>query len=712
MRQASLAEIRHILTPRPCDRSVILRNTPDHCTLLVWSAGHPAIDLIDVSSQAGVHTVAHHVAPVPFTDLIAASSTHLPTPLFLLDRARKTVAVVPSLNADTLRVTQTLMLPFDPTSIAAADFTGDGRPDLLVSNRDVPGILPFVGTATGRYAERPMIAPDDPVGAFALADLNGDGIEDLVLFDWVKNDLRLLYGVGRGRMIEQSVFPVQGDVTSIVTGHVAPGLPLTMLLGLRNAPEAQVWTGNDFGEFALAGTLTMTGHPVQLAFADVNGDHLADFVGLTDSGTVEILSYEYAAGFVSRVRFAVPDGTTGFAVSIGEDRMPSGIILTAPRDGELAYYRTGAVTLNGVDSVDLAVGPQPVDVAAADLNRDGWTDLVTACSGTQSLLVSWGDGRSIWRGMTSVGIAFAPETFSVFSTSDTSARFLVGSGATQQVALVTFDPKDTSVAEAVIPTEGRPSFVDGRPGDTHPSDFGVLNRLSTEDRNSLSLFQEAGQSQYVERSFRLAPPNVLLGAAIADVNADSLPDIFYAYRPGDSAVVELGLALGDSTLSTKMRAIIGDIPDSSATDASVWPLRTPGQLTRGLLVWKSGPPPQFWFVPEATDSTWKPARALRASFSLPRPPRVRLADIDGDGQMDVIVGAPGLGGVGVFRSEGDGFDEFHPIVTTAGFVSFDIGDMNHDGQTDVVTVCRNPDRVRLYRGGWIRQYLRHAGEER
>ncbi len=712
VRQASLAEIRHLPIPHPVDRTVVYRNDPDHCVLLAWSAGHPDIDLIDVSSSPAVRNVRRLVSPVSFTDVIAAPSGPFPAPIFLLDRSRRSIAVIPALGTDTLRVMQTLTVPFDPTSFVAADFTGDGRLDLLLANRDVPGILPFVGTATGRLVERPVIAPDDPVGAFALVDLNGDGIEDLVLFDWVKNDLHLLYGVGRGRMIEQSVFPVRGDVTSIVPGHISPGLPLTMLLGMRNAPEAQVWTGNDFGEFSLAGTLAMTGRPIRLDFADVNGDRLADFVGLTDAGTLEILSYEYAAGFVSRVRFAVPDGTTSFAVSAGEDRSPSGIILMTPGASELAFYRTGSVTLQDVDSVDLAVGPQPVDVATSDLNRDGWADLVTVCARTQTLLISWGDGRGKWQGMTSVGIAISPEEFSVFSTSDSSARFLIGSGDARQVALVTFDPKDTSVAEAVIPTEGKPSFVDGRPGDTHPSDFGVLNRLTTEERNALSLFQDAGQSRYIERSFRLAPPNVLLGASIADVNADSLPDILYAYRPGDSAVVELGLALGDSALSMKTRAIIGDIPDSTATEASVWPLGSTGRMTRGLIVWRSGPPPQFWFVPAATDSTWKPAQPLRSAFQLPRAPRVRLGDIDGDGRADVIVGAPALGGVGVFRTDGDGFDEFRPLVTVAGLVNYDTGDMSHGGETDVVTVCRNPDRLRLYRGRWIREQLAHEGETR
>jgi hypothetical protein len=65
------------------------------------------------------------------------------------------------------------------------DFTGDGRVDLAILNNASSNITVVLGDGTGGF--RP--APNSPITTgsnptfLGIADLNGDGIEDLIVSD-------------------------------------------------------------------------------------------------------------------------------------------------------------------------------------------------------------------------------------------------------------------------------------------------------------------------------------------------------------------------------------------------------------------------------------------------------------------------------------------------------------------------------------------------
>src|SRR5207237_1037391 len=72
-----------------------------------------------------------------------------------------------------------------PTSVAVADLNGDGKPDLVSANRgtrDAPGntVSVLLGNGEGSFQTQQSFATGEYPSSVAAADINGDGKPDLV----------------------------------------------------------------------------------------------------------------------------------------------------------------------------------------------------------------------------------------------------------------------------------------------------------------------------------------------------------------------------------------------------------------------------------------------------------------------------------------------------------------------------------------------------
>ena len=273
------------------------------------------------------------------------------------------------------------------------DFTGDGHLDLVFCNSQNHWEKPpaYVYTDPLHSSER-IELPSDAARSAAVADLNGDGCDDLILGMWhdgIRADLnaRIYYGSPHGWSERaQQLLPAPMSSSVAVGDFDGDGRPD---LAFLTRGKLRLFHQTEFGfESKCFADLEISGD--QLAAADLDGDGRCDLAIRTPEGEVAVY-WNSPDGFHPDDRTVVPvdpdPPATASAPRFAEyvpDAPPLVQILSLRGIPHIFVARREAAYLLPVDGRHL--GPpllfrvrDALSAALGDIDGDGHPDLVLAC---------------------------------------------------------------------------------------------------------------------------------------------------------------------------------------------------------------------------------------------------------------------------------------------------------------------------------------------
>ena len=540
-------------------------------------------------------------------------SNALPWTVYQPDQGPQVFSAIPAYYAGT----------FSPWVIAAADVTGDGFDDVIMTGSPAPGsgnsqrIAILEGRGDGALALPRFVSGAAEFG-LATGDVNGDGSTDFVSFA----------DIG----IQSATYSVYvndgaGNFNIHSTGFIDAAFPHARLIDIdadnrldllvsTNSPNVIYLLKNQGGgNFGAPQTLaSISAGMRKFEVADFNGDHLPDIIynftntvtwqdeihwlrNLGSGSFADAIPADLAgvSGQISVGDFNL-DGQPDLAIQPAWPTWPSLRVFLGVGNGAFRSVWDGAIEWNGTVLYSLGVG---------DFDHDGFPDLAGP-GGSGHILYLWGDGTG----------AFTPQKV------NGPNGFLSAVG----------DINGDSNPDVVVAASIDMLFV----------------ALGREERNYPS-----PTSLALNYSGRLS---------VADVNGDGLQDLFSA-----KSTLYLGQSKGRFVLAPGTPAdalMIADLNDDGLADYI-------GCDGHNILIWPGTG------IPEAP----RPVVIIPLFAGISFPFGFEVLDLDRDGQLDLLA----AGGIDEFNSTilyGRSNFEFD-VVWGRFRGEFVTGDFNNDGIIDI-----------------------------
>ena len=682
------------------DRMILLSDKGTGGTrILFWTRGKERAWIGTLNPDKSVVSWVPRQLPEPVQLFIASDINGDGVNEFLfVSVTDSTLFVCPDIDSDTLHASSTIRLPFLPSGILSIKETSGRTSDLLLFSPDNPGILPVTGLVGKNPRLGKIIAPDMAVGAMATAHLNDDGIVDIIAYDWVQSKLHLLYGVGRGRFLDQTTLPVNEGVSQLLATESEVGETLDLVMVSSDSMKILWWHGDGMGDFKPQASYEESSAVRVCRARDLNEDGWPDVVYVGSRGTLHALLNRGGEQVENGPEIAA--GMEPYSIEFASAEGPASLVLDRAEKQLLLIEDASHRTLS--DSLRFASGLEPSSLLIADVNNDSRPDIVSVTTSGRSLEFHMSDTSGALGGTAVLHLNEEGTWLGLHSISDSIARFIVSSPVQGSVSFVTYFVSDASHLEALIPGVGalEPLFPvlygDGRVGYYC---YGAPGESAT---SSLSFFQQLDGDRFIERSFKLTIPDVLMGAAVADLDYDKQMDVAYVYRNAATGRYELATAYGDSTGEFSRRGVSFTLPDSSIAKSYLYFADVNGDSILDLL---------FCFPKNArtirlalgdSNGVYRSSRKLEEEIRIDNRAQMQLLDLDDDGNVDIVVNDRFRGGVGYLKGNGKGdFDPWKPLYLNQGISHFGFADFNNDGVKDIVVAMRHEGVLTLVDGRLI-----------
>ncbi|HEY7423311.1 MAG TPA: VCBS repeat-containing protein [Gemmataceae bacterium] len=334
-----------------------------------------------------------HSIPDAAVVMVAADLTGNGKTDFVGGGGYSVVVLMAGKKAGTFNAPVPFQTGYQVTSIAVGDINNDGKPDIVVGEGEEDGatfgdpgfISVLLGNGNGGFGLPVNFdAGSPPASRVALADLNGDGLLDIVTDHSVLlNSNSLIALMNQGNPF--GIGWVPQDYNFVAENGLAlgdlngDGRPDIVAMGDSN--QIQVWLNNGTGGFT-AGQQVFEGgayHPLPpfvfdnaVALGDVNGDGKLDVVMANGtSNSVSVFAGNGDGTFNTTTAQTYAVGGAVYAVALGDFN----------KDGKLDIATTGAqmnvLLNNGAGGFGTAqqVGPAGSTLVVGDFNGDGFPDL-------------------------------------------------------------------------------------------------------------------------------------------------------------------------------------------------------------------------------------------------------------------------------------------------------------------------------------------------
>ncbi len=601
----------------------------------------------------------------------------------------------------------------NPRQVVTGDLDGDGFQDAVVlngsaSNSSIIATV-LINDQRGNLSPFNNVSFNFSASDIKLADLNQDGALDLAVssisnFSGGQSALVVYFNNGNGIFTSQNTFNFPGSSsvalgTGDFNGDGANDIAVATIGG-NNTGFVSIFLNNGFGNFNLAGNLSVGGGPRDLKVADFNGDGISDVVTVNNNSTGSLLLGNSSGNFQLATNFSVT------ATNLNS----SSLIFTA---GDLNNDNRPDLVISSFDSNTFAVllnngvsFATPVQTTFSDFTvrirsltigqvvGDGNSDIIFGVGGSSSdsiseaaILTGNGSGTFTTTSPTIAPTGSSPGAVVIADFNNDNRNDIITANAFSNDVSVLLNNND-KFGPSVFATSPNSSLIAAADfnGDGNLDTIAAATQTFGSPNFISSFLISFGDGRGgISSTRRFGPTNGNQAIITTDFNNDSRPDLIAATNNGsNTSVAQLSIYLNNGTpqifpfpesftvsLNFPVRnLVVGDFNNDGRKDIVV---SSSTSNTIALLLGTSG------------GNVASPI-LLAAPVSAPV---VTAGDFNNDGNLDLAVAgnntsSSGSGAIFILLGGGNGsFTQVSESVSVFSPNSITSGDFNGDSISDI-----------------------------
>ena len=262
-----------------------------------------------------------------------------------------------------------------PGAVKLADMNGDGIPDLVVANSGSNNILVYPGTGDGQFGPalnggHGFYTGTNPTG-FTVADVNGDGLPDLLVANTGSNDVSVLLGQGSRSTWTLTPGPrIKTDAgpAAVIVGNILNDGHPDLAVANSQANDVQIFPGIGGGFFndqpQAVKTYPVGQAPDGLFLGNFDGSGTSIAALNAGSNSITVIG---PAGQEQTVSTGGTEPTTGFAGDFNGNGLTD-LVVGNTADGHLALLMGGSGGLVLSQTITDPAVPEPTGLSFAGVS--------------------------------------------------------------------------------------------------------------------------------------------------------------------------------------------------------------------------------------------------------------------------------------------------------------------------------------------------------